>query len=336
MARVLVTGGTGFIGRHLVRRLAERGDRVRCLVRDPQRASTSAGPDAPAVEYIQGDVMVPDALDAAVSGMEVVYHLAGATLPLRRSDYLEVNAEGTHRLAEACARRENPPVFLYISSLAAAGPAKDDHALTENCPPQPVSEYGRSKLAAERYLRALADKLPITVLRPPGVFGPGDPYTFKLFRLARWGLMFVPGRRVFHLSWIGVADLVEAIILAAERGRRLDSTSADVGIYFVALDERPNVAELTHLLAEIAGRHRLRVFHVPVFLGRLGAHINDLRSRLTGRGYWLNSDKIREVVAGSWICDPSKAKSELGFACHTDLVSGLRAASRWYHDHGWL
>ena len=333
MARVLVTGGTGFIGRHLVRRLAERGDRVRCLVRDPRRASVSA---APAVEYVQGDVTASDSLDAAVSGMEVVYHLAGATLPVRRSDYPEVNAEGTRRLAEACTRRENPPVFLYVSSLAAAGPARDDRPLTEDCPPQPVSEYGRSKLAAERYLRGLAGKLPITVLRPPSVFGPGDPYTFKLFRLARWGVMLVPGRRVFRLSWIDVADLIEAMLLAALRGRRLDSASEETGVYFVALDERPTIAELTQLLAETAGRRRLRTFHVPIFLGPLGAYINDLRSRLTGRAYWLNPDKLREAVAGSWICDPSKAKRELGFACQTDLASGLRAASRWYHDHGWL
>ena len=336
MARVLVTGGTGFIGRHLVRRLAERGDHVRCLVRDPRRASATAGPDAPAVEYVQGDVTVPDSLDDAVSGMDVVYHLAGATLPVRRSDYMEVNAEGTRRLAEACARRENPPVFLYVSSLAAAGPAKDDHPLTEDCPPQPVSEYGRSKLAAEGYLWGLAGKLPITVLRPPSVFGPGDLYTFKLFYLARWGLMFVPGRRVIRLSWIGVADLVEAMLLAAERGRRLGSASADAGVYFVALDERPNVTELMHLLAEIAGRRRLRVLHVPIFLGWLGAYINDLRGRLLGRAYWLNPDKLREAVAGSWICDPNKAERELGFACHIDLASGLRAASLWYHDHGWL
>jgi nucleoside-diphosphate-sugar epimerase len=334
MARVLVTGGTGFIGRHFVRRLAERGDRVRCLVRDLQRASGS--PDAPVVEYIRGDVTVPGSLDAAVAGMEIVYHLAGATLAIRQSDFMEVNAEGTRRLAEACARRENPPAFLYVSSLAAAGPAKDDRPLTEDCSPQPVSEYGRSKLAAERYLRGLAGKLPISILRPPSVFGPGDPYTFKLFRLARWGIMFVPGRRVFRLSWIGVADLVEAMILAAERGRRLDSGSEDTGIYFVALDERPKVAELTHLLAEIEGRRRLHIFHVPVFLGLLGAHINDVRSRLTGRAYWLNPDKIREAVAGSWICDPSRAKRELGFACRTDLANGLRGASRWYHDHGWL
>lgn len=336
MARVLVTGGTGFIGRPLVRRLVEHGDQVRCLVRDPQRASASAGSDSAEVEYIQGDVTVSAALTEAVSDTEIVYHLAGATLPVRRSDYMEVNAEGTRRLAEACARRQNPPVFVYVSSLAAAGPAKDDHPLTEDCPPQPVSEYGRSKLAAEKYLRELAGKLPITVLRPPSVFGPGDLYTFKLFYLARWGLMFVPGRRVIRLSWIGVADLVEAMLLAAERGRRLGFGSEDAGVYFVALDERPNVTELTQLLAEIAGRRRLRIFHVPIFLGRLGAHINDLRSRLMGRAYWLNPDKLREAVAGSWICDPSKAKRELGFACHTDLADGLRAASRWYHDHGWL
>jgi nucleoside-diphosphate-sugar epimerase len=336
MARVLVTGGTGFIGRHLVRRLAGRGDQVRCLVRSPERALQTAGPDAPAVEYVRGDVTAPDSLAAAAAGMEVVYHLAGATLPLRRSDYQEVNAEGTRRLAEVCARQPTPPTFVYVSSLAAAGPATDDHPLTEDCPLHPVSEYGRSKLAAERYLHSLAGKLPVTILRPPGVFGPGDPYTVKLFRLARWGIMFVPGRRLFRLSWIDVADLVEAMILAAGRGRRLAADRADEGVYFVALDERPSVVELTQLLAEIVDRRRLRILHVPVALGWLGAHINDLRGRLTARAYWLNPDKLREALAGSWICDPSRAKRELGFACRTDLAGGLRAASRWYHDHGWL
>jgi nucleoside-diphosphate-sugar epimerase len=336
MARVLVTGGTGFIGRHLVRRLAERGDQLRCLVRSPEKARQTVGQDAPAVEYVRGDVTAPDSLAEAVAGVEVVYHLAGATLQLRKGDYQQVNAEGTRRLAEVCARQPTPPVFVYVSSLAAAGPATDDHPLTEACPPHPVSEYGRSKLAAERYLRGLAGDLPITILRPPSVFGPGDLYTLKLFRLARWGIMFVPGRQLFRLSWIDVADLVEAMILAAQHGRRLTADRDDAGVYFVALDERPNVAELTQLLAEIVGRRRLRIFHVPAALGWLGVHINNLRSRLTGRAYWLNADKIREALAGSWICDPSRAKRELGFACRSDLASGLRDASRWYREQGWL
>jgi nucleoside-diphosphate-sugar epimerase len=336
MVRVLVTGGTGFIGQHLVRRLLERGDEVRCLVRSLPTADRRLS----RVEYASGDLTSPATLDAATSGIDVVFHLAGALLPLQPSDFWRVNAEGTRDLAEACARQQRPPVFVYVSSLAAAGPTELDAPLVESMTPRPVSLYGQSKLGGEEYLRTLAPRLPATVLRPPAVIGPGDHYTIKMFRLARRGLALVPGRHLFQMSWIYVTDLVEAMLLAAERGQRLVPSGAShnrgQGVYFVAIDEHPLVSEATRLVAQVQGRSSVRVIHMPASLCRFGAWVNDRRARLTRRGYWVNTDKMREALAGSWTCNPTKAKSELGFVCRTGLSDGFRLTYEWYRDQGWL
>jgi nucleoside-diphosphate-sugar epimerase len=333
MARVLVTGATGFIGRHLIRRLVEQGDQVRCLVRN-----LGQPPPLPAaVECVLGDVTAPDSLDGALTGIETVYHLAGATLALRETTFHQVNCEGTRHLAEACVRQSVPPTLVYVSSLAAAGPASDS-PLTEEAPPRPMSHYGRSKLGGEQHLRALADRLPCTVLRPPCVFGPGEPYMLKILWQARLGIMLRPGRCDFRLSWVYVEDLVEAMVLATERGRRLAADTGaswdETGVYFVALEERPTVRELADLIAEAVGTRIRWNFAIPAPLCRLGAHVNEWRAWLTGRPYWINTDKIREALAGSWTCDAGKAKRELGFTCRTDLRTGLRTTIQWYCEQG--
>jgi nucleoside-diphosphate-sugar epimerase len=335
MARVLVTGGTGFIGRHLVESLVQRGDQVRCLIRRPGR-KTLPGPQ---VEYVRGDVAGQGSLTDAVRGVEIVYHLAGATLPMLIKEFKQVNAEGTRRLAEACANQPRPPVFVYISSLAAAGPARAGLPLTETSPSRPVSAYGRSKLAGERYLQALANRLPITVLRPPMVYGPGDLYTLKLFALARSGLNVVAGFKLFPLAIIHVTDLVEAMHLAAERGRRLapvQESPNDQGLYFVAMDDQITLVQMARLAAEVQGRRPPLTICLPSILCWFIAWFNDCRSPLMGRPYFLNSDKIREALAGAWICSADKAKRELGFLCRTDLAGGFAGASQWYRDQGWL
>jgi len=144
MARYLVTGASGFVGRNLVSYLLSRGHAVRCFIRKSSKVEALRGLDA---ELVTGDVEQPETLAAAVEGMDVVCHLAAITHALRNDDMLRVNGTGPGLLAAACAAQAKPPVFVHISSVAAAGPSGRDRIRKEEDSPEPISVYGRSKLS---------------------------------------------------------------------------------------------------------------------------------------------------------------------------------------------
>jgi nucleoside-diphosphate-sugar epimerase len=341
MNRVLVTGATGFIGRHLVERLLASGVEVRCLLRVREGTALPLGPE---ITPVRGDITRPETLANAVEGVDVVYHLAGKTLAFSAAEYDRINAEGTRLVAEACARRPSPPVLVFVSSLAAAGPSPFDAPRDESEPSRPVSNYGRSKQAAEAALRSLADRVPITVLRPPGVFGPREPYMLGLFRSVQRGISLVPSLSPFRISLIDVRDLVEALFLAAPRGRRLlpelatgnGDESDSRGIYFIADPETPTYAGLGQEVALAVGRRSVRTIRLPGPLGFALAAAAELPARVRGRPFLLNLDKMREAVAGSWTCRTDRARLELGFQPAASLADRLRQTACWYRDHGWL
>ena len=230
MAKILVTGGSGFIGLHLVRRLAADGHDVACLVR---KSSVVAPLQALGASLALGDITDLDSLRAAVAGRQIVYQLAGCLRALRREELLRVNEGGLRNVAQACAEQPQPPILIAASTLAAAGPSQPDRPRRESDPCSPVSDYGRSKLAGERAARAFADRVPITIVRPPIVFGEGDPAMLRVYLpIWRIGVHMVPGWTPHRFSVIHAADLVELLILAAARGRRLlpaDPEGQEVG-----------------------------------------------------------------------------------------------------------
>src|SRR5262245_13733823 len=186
MARVLVTGASGFIGRQFVDVLCKRGDEVACLVRPTSKVEplTKLG-----ARLVVGDVVEPASLPAAVADVDVVYHLAGQNKANTLAQYCTVNKDGVRNVIAACAERTTPPVVIVLASLSAAGPMKESRLRTEDDPPEPISHYGRSKRAGELAAEALADKVPITILRPPVVFGPGDVAGLPLYRgIHKFGL----------------------------------------------------------------------------------------------------------------------------------------------------
>ena len=263
MTRALITGATGFMGRHLVRAAVSQGYDVTCLVRT---ASATKQLDGLSVRRVCGDVTSRDSLAAAIEGQDVVFHLAGCVKAIQPRRFYEINERGTGNIAEACAARCTPPVLIVVSSLAAMGPSSPERPRQEADPPKPVSHYGRSKLAGESAARKLADRVPTTIIRPPAVFGKGDPATCELYRvIARWGIHFVPTWREHRLSLIHADDLANLLLLAVNRGRRLpgvaqQSLKPGEGCYFAACERDVTFADWGRMIGDALGRPT-RILH---------------------------------------------------------------------------
>lgn len=337
MARVLVTGASGFIGAHLAAALAARGDEVACLVR---ASSSLARLEGVPVRPVLGDCTDPSSLASAVAETDQVYHLAGVTKSLSIEGFRRVNELGVANLVEACARQTSPPTVVVVSSLAAAGPAPADRLRHEDDPPQPVSRYGRSKRAGELAAQAWAHQVPISVVRPPIVFGEGDTSMLEMIRpIMRLGVHAVPGRGRARFSLVHAADLVQALLLAAERGVRLEPPSegqhSSTGYYYVAADEHPTYGDLGRLVAAAVGR-RVLVLPLPPAATWIGGAGSELLWRMTGRSRIFNLDKAREALAGSWACTPERAREQLGFAPAADLPSHMQRTIDWYRAQGWI
>ena len=330
----LVTGASGFVGGHLVRRLIARGFRVSCLVRATSRVDELRSSGA---QVIVCDIADRAGIARAIasSNAHSVFHVAGRVRALDADDYLRVNAGGVEAVVQACTDQRERPVLVLVSSLAAAGPAADRPTI-ESDVPAPVSDYGRSKLAGERVAMQYADALPITVVRPCIVFGAGDRGTHEIFKpIARSGLHVVGGSGDHRLSLVAVADLVECLMLAAEQGERLVPDIAGQGIYFAAAEDVSYV-ELGRAIARALGRPPPRVLRLPDWSMRSIGGIGDVVSRVRRRPGWVSSDKIREFLAGSWTCSSAKARQQLGWSPATPLTDRLRETAQWYRDARWL
>jgi nucleoside-diphosphate-sugar epimerase len=329
MARVLVTGASGFIGQRMVAALTARGDDVVCLVR--------AGSDRSALavhqpRFVVGDVGDASSLRAAVRDMDVVIHLASLLKAPWKRAFFTVNAEGTRNVAAACAQSTTPPVLVHMSSLAAAGPAPG-HPRRESDVEAPASIYGRVKRDAERAALTYSDRVPVTLLRPPGVFGPRDPSFLRMFRPIARGVHVVPTRAVSAMSLVHVDDLCTAALAAAARGERANGTQGH-GIYHVASPERPSYAELGRLIAAALDVD-VRVLRLPSAVSFVACAASEAVARLRDVPALLNLDKHRELRAGSWTCDVVKVQTQLDFH-PPPLPVRLRETADAYRAQGLL
>lgn len=333
-----VTGATGFVGRHLVAALAARGDQVRCIARPTSDVSALAGLD---VEVRRAEFADLTSLKQALNGVECVFHAAGITKAFRPQEFDQGNVQTTRNLLAACVDRQTPPQVVVVSSLAAVGPSPVDQPRTEANQCHPVSEYGRSKRAGEDAARQFAAWAPISIARPPMVFGPGERDVFAIaLSIARTGLHFVPGWCARRYSLIHVADLAEGLLRVADAGERLPTptTTTDdwsTGVYFLADDATPTYAELGRIMGRAMGR-RARVVMMPPRAMYVAAGFNAVWSRLAGRPAALNFDKAREGMAGSWTCRAAKAHRQLGWAPEAPLEQRLSETMDWCREAGWV
>lgn len=340
---VLVTGASGFIGTRLVRRLVESQVAISCLVRSRSRTEHL---QLPGVQLMTGDVTDMGSVERSLeqSRASTVFHLAGRVRALHRDDFMRINAGGAETVAAACAARPEAPVLVVVSSLAAAGPCASNELHTEDEEAMPISEYGRSKLAGERAAMKFANAVPISVVRPPVVFGPGDRAVLEIFHpIARWGIHLVPGwkrGRTNRLSLIHVDDLVDGLLFVAAKGERLcESGAPGQGIYFLSAAEQLTHAQFGRAIAIALGQKPPAVIPVPGPLLRIAGLIADARARVVrGRRHagWINRDKIAEALAGSWTCSSAKIQSQSSWAPARPLAERLHETAQWYREARWL
>lgn len=307
----------------LVRLLAARGHAVRALAR-PGRAGVLG--EVPGVELVSGDATDPGAMRAAVRGCDAVFHLAGVRRAIDPAEFLRVNA-GSTRIALEAALAEAPNLsrFVLAGSLAASGPSRLPRREEE--PFAPIEPYGASKAEAERIARGFATRLPVTVLRPPRIMGPGDRENLLFFRIAKAGLAIGFTGPERPLSWIDVDDCAAGFLLAAERPEA-------AGESFFLASETPTSAPGLMLEAARALGVRARLVRLPPLALRGAAAAADLVTRATGRRLPLNRKLAAQVLASGWVCDAGKARQRLGFATPTSLSESIDRAAHWYRTHG--
>lgn len=322
----LVTGSNGFLGSHLAEGLLARGYEVHCLVRRTSNLRWLAGLP---VRLVYGDVTCEESLQEAVADKQHVYHLAGVVKATSQRAFDRVNFGGTAKLLRACWRHNTRlKRFVLVSSQSAGGPSLQGHPVDESDNPRPVSLYGKSKLKAEQEARKYLGRFPVTIIRPPVIFGPRDRGMYPFFRMLKRGIVvLVRGER--RANFVYVKDVVSGAILAAE-------TQAAVGqIYYIAAERGLRWGEFAETAAAVMTVRALVVSVPEASVRALGA-ANSLIAALTARARMLDWQKAHEILQPHWLCDISKAKRELGYHPEYSLEEGLADTIEWYQSEGWI
>lgn len=325
---MLLTGASGFIGSRILARLVVEGIPTAILLR-PKSPKALIQSEVGRVEVRLGTVTDRASLKAALNGVSRVIHCAGKTKVTRVADFDEVNVGGTRNLVEAIgALRGQVRRLVHVSSLAAVGPAVAAAPAREDDPTCPVSAYGRSKLAGERVIRAQAG-IDAAILRPGGVYGPGDQDFLQLFRTIRrgWCPVFDGGRQPLNLVY--VEDLAEVVVRCLEEGL------VPSGTYHVA---HPRIVTARELAEQVGLAMERQPWMIPLPAGLLVplSWGGELAGRLTGKPGILGVDRRHELMAPGWVCDTTRLREQAGLECRTDLGAGLKATSAWYRTAGWL
>ncbi len=330
--KAFVTGASGFLGTHLVRRLVNDGHTVYSLVRKTSKIDELQHLDT---EFLYGDVRDTASLEKVFQShpdIDTVFHLAGLLTPVSVDDsvYWDINYQGTQNILNVVRNAENVRAFVQCSTVGVIGPLPEIPAdETARCAPD--SNYGDSKYKAE--LLALeyhnSFQLPITVARPAWIYGPGDRRTYKFFRMVAKGKFFIIGDGQTKLSPVYVEDVVQGLVLCAQQ---IEKSAGEV---FIVSGEQPVTLEfLASTIAKEAGTSILP-FNVPAGIAKIGAIACETLCKPLGIEPPIHRRRL-DFFLRNQAFDISKIRETLDYRPQTDVLTGVKQAIHWYKEQGWI
>lgn len=315
--KVLLTGCSGFLGSHIAEELVKNNYEVYGLIR---KTSKLEWIKKLPLKLVYGDLEDKNSLFEATQGKEAVIHSAGFIRGKDYTKFYEVNVEGTRNILEA-SLKNGVKKFIYISSQAAAGPSLGKKEKTEEEEAQPVSEYGKSKLQAEKEVLKAKDKIDVVVLRMASIYGPRDRETLLLFSYFMKGVKIYFGSGEMYFSLIYVKDAAKAVRKTLEKQVKSGS------IYFVSDGIPYNLSYFYDVLSNVTGKKAITL-RIPIFLLRF---LSDFFKNSS-----FSPDKVKDIEMKYWLVSSDKVVKELEYQAEYTLKKGLWETINWYKKMGWL
>ncbi len=324
--KVLVTGASGFLGGHVAELLSARGDTVRALVRSTSNRKHLQ--KLANVELFEGSVEEAERVRQAVDGVDAIVHCAGVVKARSADEFFTVNVGGTSNLVDA-ARKARVKRLAHVSSLEACGPSSDGLPVSST-QENPVTAYGRSKLAAEKVVLSAKDDVSVVILRPGAIYGPRDGEILEAFRTIQRGLLPLVDGGAAKGVWIYATDCARACVRAVE------ATVPSGRVYFVddgcgPIDQRQMLSDAERAL----GKRALLRASLPVPLFMAVARGVEAVGRFTNRPVMLTREKANMLLQ-HWVCSSESTRRELDWQPEVPWARGIELAVRWYRDNGWL
>lgn len=323
----VVTGGTGFVGSHLVDLLLDKGYEVRCITRKSSDLKWLKDKD---VKIFDCGLYNKEALKEVIRDADYVYHVAGVVKSKTKEGYFRGNVDTTRTLIEATLESNtNLKRFLVVSSQTVSGPSLDGKPVNEETECRPITTYGKSKLEEEKLVLSFKDILPITICRAPAVYGERDTEIFIYFKTFSKGLTTTIGFNEKKLSLIHVLDLVNGFYLAATNEKSKGQ------IYFISSEEFYTWPQINKITSKIIGKKPV-VIKVPHFLVYTIAAVAQFAAMFSSKPATLNIEKAKDITQQYWICDTSKAVRELGYRQNISIEEGIKRTIEWYKKMNWI
>jgi 2-alkyl-3-oxoalkanoate reductase len=326
--KVLVTGGSGFLGSHVVEQFAAAGHHVVALVRKSSNRKFLSTLEN--VELAEGSVEDRPSIDRAMNGVDAVVHAAGLVKARNEAEFFSCNTQGTVNLLDAAiAHAPRLRRFVHVSSLEACGPSDDGRPVSAD-QERPMTAYGRSKLAAEKEVFARRDRLPVVVLRPAAIYGPRDNEILEAFRAASRRQYPVLGDGSMLLSYIYGPDCARACLQATFEDIPSGST------YFVDDGEPLSMTRAWgEMLFDAVGTKPFVRLGVPFPLLRLASIGIEAYGKVRGKAVMLTREKVN-IARLNWVCESEKTRQDLKWTPEVNFPEGARRTAKWYADNGWL